>query len=153
MELRQRHSITRSGFTLTEVLIVIGILAVIVGVSVSGLMTSRERAAQSKDALLMQSAVTQAQQRAQTAREGRGWGVECQSNHVQLFSFNSTTVDYREQTDFRSGVACSTTGSQVRFTKLSGQPVAETVFTLAAHGKLYRKISITQPGLIQSEAL
>lgn len=153
MELRQRHFLTaRAGFSLTEVLVVVGVLAIVVGISASGAVAARQRASYSKEASVAETTIRQAQQRALTAREGENWGVSCKTNHLQLFSFTSIGATDREIMTFHSGVTCQP-GSEVRFTKLTGTAEADATFTLRANNRAFFQIQASVPGVITTATL
>lgn len=163
MEFRQRHQLAevprgaqgsalRAGFSLIEVLLVMGVLSILVVLSASGLVSARGKAALKKEASAAEVTIRQAQQRALSARDGQSWGVTCATDRLQTFSFTGGAETEAGQTVFAAAVRCQGS-TEVRFQKLTGVPEADATFVLLAKGSAYRQIKVEQPGIINSTAL
>jgi prepilin-type N-terminal cleavage/methylation domain-containing protein len=153
MELRQRHCVTfRPGFSLTEVLLVMGIVAVVAAISTAGIVSARQRAGQTKEVTAAETLIRQAQQRALTAREGKSWVVRCDTTHLQTFVSPANEADKRGAITFESGVTCQP-GTSVHFKKLTGLAESEASFVLRAKGQSFYRIQISAAGIISASPL
>ena len=153
MELRQRHQlIKRSGFSLIEVLLVMGVLGIITAVSFTGYVSARRRAAIAKEASGAETVIRQAMHRALTARNGQNWGVVCQGDRLQTFSYTPVTRTDAEITRLASGVRCQG-NAEVRFQKLVGVPETASTFVMQADGNAFRQIDISLAGVVTASTL
>lgn len=151
MEFRQRYFVSRPGLSFVEVLMVIGVIAILASVSIGGFVASRQRAAVTNQASVAETFIREAKSRAMTARDGQSWGVICDGGSLRTVSFSGNFVTSLRTDDnrlpFASNVTCQT-GTEVGFTKLTGQPQADVNFTLFARGTAFKRISIVAPGVI-----
>ncbi|MFA6553598.1 MAG: type II secretion system protein [Patescibacteria group bacterium] len=145
------HRTEQNGFTLIEVLIVVGIVAVIATFGSMSLAASRERAQTRSTGDSVVQLVREAQSRSMTAQNGRAWGLRCQLNTIILFSYTSTQPELTpETTVLPQGYSCSIEHGPVQFEKLTGASLSATSIVLEVQGHDLSKVDIAISGQITS---
>lgn len=137
-----------------EVLIVIGLVAVLSAIGTMSLARSREHAQRNGAAATVVSIVKDAQSRAVTAVDGKAWGVRCQGNAVVVFAYTSTQPEVTpEQHALPAGISCTVGSGDVRFEKLTGTPDGADMITLHAGTEAVSRIDVTTSGSVTESTL
>ncbi|MFA6099236.1 MAG: type II secretion system protein [Patescibacteria group bacterium] len=155
MEFRQHYRIKNSGFTLMEVLLVVGIVAALAAYGWVSLAQSQTRTAATRAGEEMAGAVREIQNWAMTSHAGRGWGLRCDSGIPTSFSYTETQP-LLDQTiiPMRSGFSCTMDPAEIRFSKLTGTPLgAPANLEVYYNGQAVKRIEINSPGIITLKSI
>ena len=131
----------QKGITLVEVLVTIGILGILSGISVTALAQTRERAKISAVAENTAAIVREVQNLAISAHQGTSWGLYCDND--EIIKFGGT----EETTKLSPGFTCLT-ANDIEFKKLTGWPETEEDLILFYRGEEVKKLEIRKPGKI-----
>lgn len=148
MELRQRYQLTRPGLSLLEVVLIIGVVAIVASFSVRGYAATQQRSRVTKEANQLVSALREAQSRAQTAQSSQGWNLTCDGDVLRLAPLSGGTP---ETTVLNAGITCD--AANVSFTKLTGLPTSSASFTLRDHGQAVRRVDVSSGGVVTTLSL
>lgn len=157
MELRQYRHLARPGFTLSELLVTVAITALIAGLGVTALSSSRRQATERSSIARVTAALRDGQSRAQAVRNGSAWAVRCNGTTASLFPYSRVVgmsaqpTEPPESVTFPAGVRC--VGNEARFQKLIGRPAAETVWTVEGPTGTIARLRVTIGGAIEMETL
>lgn len=156
MEPRQRHignlskrASTPKGLTLVEVLIVVGIVAMISSFGLLSSSQSRQQARIAAEGVQLQQELRTAQNRSLASYLGRSWAVRCNGASLTTFAFSSTEPEVSPTTYMLpNGFSCSGSAPAIKFMKLTGRPEVATSFTLQLAGQDVQRIDVSMPGTI-----
>lgn len=144
MEFRQRPQLTRSGISLIEALLTIGIVGAIASWGLTGYAQTRERGIITQATAQLESAIREAQARSIHADRGSAWSLECHGRQVVV-----TTIDHAATiTRALPGDLQCPEGEQVHFTKLTGLPESPAELHVTAHGRPVKVCIVSIAGTI-----
>jgi prepilin-type N-terminal cleavage/methylation domain-containing protein len=157
MEFRQ-HFISslkiQKGFTLIEVLIVVGLVSVVAALGLGVLGPMRERAMDEKTGKLVLATLREAQNRSLASENGVAWGVRCDHHNLVEFSYTPTEPEKNPQIIPLPGeYSCTILPGIIRFQKLTGIPEVNSAITLSLGSQSVARIAVEQPGVISLEKL
>ena len=139
-----------NGFSLIEVLLSVGIISILAGLSLPVYMSFQNR----NDLDIAATSLASALRRAQVyTRGGHGdsqWGVSVQSGQITLFkgsSYVSRDTSYDEINTMPTSITLSGDG-EVVFTKLTGTPDSATSTTLTSINNDTRTVAINAKGMV-----
>lgn len=145
------------GFSIVEILIVIGILAVILSITVGVFVQFKNREALDKDIELVKEVLSQAKHLTLNSKDSNQFGVHFNSNSVvifigpvylfssstnQVYNFNSDVVLY--------GTSLNGGGVDILFKKLSGSTDNDGIITLKSNNASTTKsLTVYKTGIVQ----
>lgn len=151
MEFCEHKHIKKEGFTLIEVLIVVGIVSIVFGFGAATLANSQERAKISSENEKIMQIVRETQNLSLVSEKGKSWGLRCMGNNITRFFYDPEQTS--ETITLTQGFSCNTT-SDIRFKKLTNVPSTGDVnITLNFSGKDVKRIEIKSTGTITSSNL
>jgi prepilin-type N-terminal cleavage/methylation domain-containing protein len=137
----------RLGFTLIEVLVVIGIFAVLAGFAFASFSTSREHLALRDTHATVLFALEESKNNATTGVGTTPHGVYVEEGQVTLFA-GEVYGGVGEVVAFPSEVKSNQVGTEIVFSRLAGTSSEATTITLTNNKGETRDISVTYDGNI-----
>lgn len=148
MEFCKYKHIKKEGFTLIEVLIVVGIISIVFGFGTVAIAKSQEHAKISSESEKIMQIVRETQNLSLVSEKGKSWGLRCMGNNITRFYYDPEQTS--ETIRLTQGFSCSTT-SDIRFKKLTNVPsVGDVYIILNFTGKDVKRIEIKNTGTITS---
>ncbi len=149
------------GFTLIELIVVIGILVVISGIIVGAFVVFNHSEAVDKDTEMIVETLRLARSQTLASKNATQYGVHFSPSSITLFSgssyvasASSNVVFSLHSDDTISSVSIPAGGEDVIFDRLTGATAdAGTVTISSTDSSLSKSVTIYNTGLIQSPAL
>ena len=138
----------RKGFTTTELVIVITIIAIISIVSVYQYTSSREKHGINKDASAIVSLIQNAREMSKASKDDSNYGIIFSSTTVSVFANTDDNIISVYNTDNLSLLNLSNNSNKVIFSKISGRPNATGTITYSS-SNFSKTITIYQTGLVE----
>lgn len=144
------------GFTLIEVLVVIGILVVLIGVSLTAFIKNSSKSNLDKEAKIILSYINNAREQTISSSDNSEYGVYFASTSVTVFKGKvypaSTSTIYEISAPSVSIFSFSLTGNTDRFyfKKITGEPSATgTIVIRNSANNMIQTITVKPTGIIQ----
>ncbi len=137
---------SRSGFTLIEVLTVIGIISILVVVAVPSYALMRNNVALTSTVEDLADTLRIAQNYSMTSQDGATWGVHCASDRYSMYKGTWPTAPAKE-TLLPSGVTMTCGISDITFERLTGS-TQNTQITVSLSTGVVRTIQVSASGKI-----
>ena len=151
MEFRQHRHLSRSGFTLVEVLMTLTILGVAVGIGTTALAESRRQASATAGADGVMTLIREAQSRSMSARDGQAWGIRCTGHKIFFITYTPSLITEVDSRPLSEQLSCS--GHDLQFVKLLGRSLTDEAWIISYNGRVTTKIQTTVGGTIISTSL
>jgi prepilin-type N-terminal cleavage/methylation domain-containing protein len=150
--------LTRNGFSVIEIIIVIAIMSLLMGLAVSTFITYRKREAFNKDTETVTEILTQARAQTLQSKGGLQYGVHFATSQVTLFSgtaYATSTVSNSVypliSTDLILNISLTGGGSDVIFKRLTGETDQNGTIVVDVPSLSQTKtVTIYKTGLIDS---
>lgn len=146
----ERNCNYQSGVTLLEILLVVGIIAVISAFSIPVYETFKNRNDLSLATTLSANALHRASELAMASDGDTSWGVKFVTSSIIIFkgaSYISRDPNFDEKSDLSSNILINDT-NEVLFQKYSGFPSAESTTTLTSTNGENATIYVNLKGII-----
>lgn len=148
---------TQKGFTLIEILVVLGISAILATGGFLSLSGLRRQESLRLSAESMVAFLRDAHQRSVSQEGGLGWGVHFENSATGRDSYwrfsGSDSTAAVDRIALPSGVELETASSEVSFSKLRGLPDAAAIvkIRLSNDSASFRTITINEQGTIEQK--
>jgi len=152
------HSLDK-GFSLTELLVVLGIIALIMGISLTTFINYRKQQAFTKDSESVVEILSQARDQTLSSKNASQYGVHFASTKITLFTGStyfagdSSNIDFPlTSTDIILSISLTGGGSDVVFNRLTGETSQNgTIVVDVPSLSLTKTVTIYKTGLIESQ--
>lgn len=141
-----------SAFTLVEIMISIGVVALLVAVSAASFSTFMKRDGVVGGSAALAAAIREARARTLASIEGSSYGVKISADRFAVFK-GATYSPMNEETPFffAKGVIASTTMIYIVFTRLTGTPSASGIIDVQLSSDPERRetVKVEGTGLVE----
>lgn len=137
-----------NGVTVMEMLIVMGALGILAAITFTGYQQNRARAAMTGQRTTLVSIIRESQSRSIAADKGRSWGVRCDGDAVELYSYTNLERRIEQSFSLEQSVRCQHE-SEISYEKLTGRPVAAADFELGMSGVGSWRVSVSPSGVLE----
>lgn len=155
----KNHDLCRSmGFSLVEIIVTLGILAIVSAIVLSSLSSNTDREALAKNADAAASVLTEARSLTTSAKSASNYGVHLESTGPTLFTGTTYSAGASSNRSLALNARVSITnisltggGSDVVFSKLTGNTSQDGTFrvTLVSDPSVYKTVIIYKTGLVE----
>ncbi len=157
----KKHGLCLSkGFSLVEIIITLGILAIVSAIVLSSLSSNAGREALAKNTDASASVLTEARSLTISSKNASNYGVHLASTGPTLFTGTTYTAGAPSNRPLTLNARVSITnislaggGSDVVFSKLTGSTSQNGTFrvTLIADSSVYKTVTIYRTGLVEGQ--
>jgi prepilin-type N-terminal cleavage/methylation domain-containing protein len=147
----ERKKFSRSGYTLVEILLVLGMIAILAGISMPIYQTFQVKNYLNLGVSNTVQALRRAQLLSQAIEGDANWGVKIESGRIVLFkgvNFSSREEVFDEVSELPESVVPSL-DTEFVFQKLSGEPQATGTLVLTANNGESRTLTVNSKGIIE----
>lgn len=143
------HFNTQKGFTVIEILVVIGILLILLGITLGALSSQKNSATAERDAQNVLTYLEKARNQTLSSIDNSSYGVIFTSTSTRLFKGTSYSAPnllstYEYTSGVTSTIALSGGATQLYFNRLSGEPSATGTITFQSETIIIRATGLAE---------